>query len=633
MKKFLLFLCAVTCFASVPVSASDWIKGPVVQKPDSEMRKADTASDNSIVFGYCQDLYMGIGVGASGVTLKGAIEIPQDVATAWAGNEITGLQIAYGTAAVRSITLFITDNLYGDPLYTESATVSTLNGWNDFKLTTPFEIPASTFYIGYQVRTRSDQDYPIGVDGVATQNYLGGYVAVDGEWDNLSEYYGSVCLRAVIEGAGLLSLDASLQGISVPEYVKPGDAFSVSATVMNQGISTITSLKVDARVGENTFEGLDVSLPSGGIASGKSAPVTVGGLYASEEAMAMPVELSVSRVNGTDDENAVNNTATASVMSLADGFTRNVVFEEWTGTWCGWCVRGIAGMGYMREKYGDKGFIGIAVHGGDVMQTASYEPFLSRYGGSYPGCVVNRTYTFDPSSQSLEYYFLQQQAIPAVAQLRLNAEYSKASPFVISVSADMEFAVDVENLDCKLAFVITENNVGPYPQSNYYAGGSNGPMDGWENEGSRVTIYFNEVARNILSCDGIENSVPQAVEKGKTYTFSTEVPVTNITNINNCEMAVIMINSATGRIENGAQIHKIASVADAVTSSGAVAVSGGVNAVTITGQFRTATVYSADGAVWADGVTAPSVTVAPGLYIVKVECTDGNVVCRKVIVR
>ena len=44
-------------------------------------------------------------------------------------------------------------------------------------------------------------------------------------------------------------------------------------------------------------------------------------------------------------------------------FIRHSVVEEFTGTWCGNCPRGIVGMQRLEEDFGDR-FIGIAIHTG-----------------------------------------------------------------------------------------------------------------------------------------------------------------------------------------------------------------------------------------------------------------------------
>ena len=56
-------------------------------------------------------------------------------------------------------------------------------------------------------------------------------------------------------------------------------------------------------------------------------------------------------------------------------YDRVTVVEEGTGTWCGWCVRGIVALEYMRENYPDK-FIGIGVHYGLFSQKVDIGPYV-----------------------------------------------------------------------------------------------------------------------------------------------------------------------------------------------------------------------------------------------------------------
>jgi len=65
---------------------------------------------------------------------------------------------------------------------------------------------------------------------------------------------------------------------------------------------------------------------------------------------------------------------------------RRTVVEEGTGTWCGYCTRGMAFMKKAEDTYGDR-FIGIAIHGDDPMDIGGNGvDFLG-----YPRCYIDRT--------------------------------------------------------------------------------------------------------------------------------------------------------------------------------------------------------------------------------------------------
>ena len=82
---------------------------------------------------------------------------------------------------------------------------------------------------------------------------------------------------------------------------------------------------------------------------------------------------------------------------------RNVVMEEFTGTWCGWCPRGMRAVELLSEIYGDR-FIPIGVHYNDVFESADFKYILDNYAsGGFPGCTLNRLTSSDPYNGSGEH--------------------------------------------------------------------------------------------------------------------------------------------------------------------------------------------------------------------------------------
>ena len=86
---------------------------------------------------------------------------------------------------------------------------------------------------------------------------------------------------------------------------------------------------------------------------------------------------------------AANETATFEVFTVCNGdtartthdvtaFYHKIVAEEGTGTWCGYCVRGIVALEEMNKKYPDN-FIGIAIHSGDPM---AVEGLINEYAST-----------------------------------------------------------------------------------------------------------------------------------------------------------------------------------------------------------------------------------------------------------
>ena len=91
-------------------------------------------------------------------------------------------------------------------------------------------------------------------------------------------------------------------------------------------------------------------------------------------------------------------------------------------------------------------------------------------------------------------------------------------------------------------------------QDNYYTGGQLGQtLEGWTDKSLYVVTLFDEVARDITDLYGIEGSLPVEIKAQTPYTYSSELPLQNVADINNCRVAAVIIDNETGTIVNGAQ--------------------------------------------------------------------------------
>lgn len=558
MKRLLL----TTAIMAMTVGAGfsqGWERMHAQQKAPARAEAPTRADgeDGFILFGYCQDFYDGLGQAGN---LSAAIEIPEDQAKQWKGNRITSVRIAIGTAMGDYVTVFITDDLKkGTRFVEQEEKIVVREGWNSFTLNTPYEITGEKFFIGYSYDNSTRNEYPIGVDGIPTQNTLGDYIALGGNWDHIGSFYGNICIRAVIEGDNLPVNDIELLDFAAPEFVKPGAPFNATARIINQGSNVVSDLEIAATVGGQSIPGVEYAMEPARLLPGDNGTLSISGLTSFEEGLDMELDVTVTKVNGQSDSAPQNNTVSTDVCSFSKGFHRNNVVEEWTGTWCGYCPRGIVGMEYMKEKYSEDGFIGIAVHGNsqgmpaDPMTVSAFTKFLNTFVlTGFPGCTMNRYYTFDPNKQSLEYYYnLFNQWETYVEVENLTAELSDSR---LSVKSLTTFSVSGTNTDFRLAFVVTENDMGPFNQSNYYAGGGSGALDGWEKKPSMVSWIYEDVARNVTDCFGTKGSIPANIEAGKAYEYETTVPITNVTNLSNCYLTALVIEFNSGEIMNAKRI-------------------------------------------------------------------------------
>lgn len=241
--------------------------------------------------------------------------------------------------------------------------------------------------------------------------------------------------------------------------------------------------------------------------------------------------------------------------------TKRIVAEEATGTWCGWCVRGIVSLATLKEKYPDT-FIGIAVHSGDPMGLPNYMSALTPYiPAGFPAGTVMRQVATDP--EDFEMYYNQYINTPAWADVSVYAEWTDDTHSSIHTMTNTTFATTTGNMEARLILVLIENDVHGtsvnYNQVNAYSGGAAGAMGGYENMPNPIPaaqMYYQEVARAAWdnAADGIANSIPKAVVKDEVYKYYRELSIpSNVFVPTNCEVIALLVNYDKGYIMNASK--------------------------------------------------------------------------------
>ncbi len=613
-----------------------------VQAP---MRAA--AEGGLVHISYCGDISQVLGWGAS-VEVGAAIKVSSETVNALAGNQLTKIKLGLGSLTARkSIQLFLTYDLNQDPFYTQNMTSSiTEYAWNEFALTTPYTIEAGKeFYIGYKV-TPGSQDYVLGIDLLST-SYEGNYLYVSlqsggNQWSSFAEYgaskYGNICIRGVVEGDHLDNYpknDVMLSTLVAPSLVATDTDFLFQGQFVNNGLQSVNSIDVTYTVGTMAPVTKTVTFENP-VANAETSIFNIEGARIDYVANNIPLKVSISKVNGVDDEKSTDNDAQTVIgEAISQAFERNVVVEERTGTWCGWCPRGIVAMEYMKNTYPET-FIGIAAHNGDQMYAASYATFSGIQAAPY--AIIDRKEAFDgvdPSAENLEAYYNYERMSLVDAKIALAAVYADEEKGSVNLHSTVTFSRDKQSANYRVAYVVLENQVGPYRQSNYYAGGGEGAMGGWENKASSATTYFDDVARNIFSYNGLTGSVPTTVKKDQGYDYSYTASLSNVTNTDNIELVAMLLNATSGEIVNAVKIPASAigafgGVADNVAANG-VSITAGKGEIRIAGDCDSAEVYGIDGRL-VKATAESTISVPAGLYIVKASA-NGKPTVAKVLVK
>ncbi len=522
------------------------------------------------------------------------------------GADITAVNVMAGSSAnngnfpISRVLAFVTDDLGKVPTDRTVGTIDTTPfSVTSIQLDNPVTITGEKpLYFGYFMSV-STQCYFMPTDCVPTdptvRNLMVGVANKVSDVPSYTNYSdqepGSLCISINISGDNLPENVGTMTGIDLPFYMS--DAISYDINIKNLGVNNLTSASVKTEISNGkVYESkVDFDQP---IVPGSTQTVTISGIPNEEEGI-FELTSTLVQVNGVDIANPVS--LTSAYGSYANGYDRRPVIEEGTGTWCGFCPRGIVMMEYLKKNYPD--WIRIAVHVSDRMSVNSYSGWVNQFsGGNAPVAVTNRVIETPVAGAYDEYYKPIYDAVteyPAYAKVTLAKAICSEDGKKVSISSTTEVACDV-NVPHMLSFVIVEDHVGPYGQSNYYAGGGYGPLEGWEKKGDKVETYFDDVARAINSYPGIEGSLPEVLEAGKTYDYSLDMSLSNVKNTWFRVIALIT-NAATGEIMNADEmvVYKDNGAGvEGVVSDSNIEIKAGNGEILVTGAQNVA-VYTLDG--------------------------------------
>jgi len=571
-------------------------------------------------FGYCGEaIETGVGLGST-ATLSGAIRIPASITGLYAGRSITKIRIGVDDNAT-NVSVWIRNSLSGTNLV--SQTVGNVSsGWTEVTLSSPFTLTANDLYVGYT----ATGNYFVGFSG--TSSYDGCWLYYNNTWGNFAASgWGSLCIQALIDPQGATILGAEVESIGRAPVIVPN--FTVNSFIKNYSSVEVTSVKISSQI--NSQPPVEQTL-STSIAPMKTETVKIP-ISANTQTGIYQLSVKVLEVNGKSNVFA-NNTKNAEIRVISQSFPRKVIMEEGTGTWCGWCPRGTVGMAFLKNKYPDT-FIGIAVHNGDPMTVTAYVNYMEKFFSGYPEAVVNRSTDLigDPYFDS-ENAYLSEIAQSPIAGIKLSGAFTDANRTAIALKTVTTFGFSLNNANYRLAYVLLENGVTGYAQTNFYAGGGNGEMGGYESRPSSITnMVFDDVARGIYSDPaGISGSIPTTVTEMTPleHNYTITLP-SSIKDKSKLEVVVMLLNANTEVIENADKI-VLSGIVDnlpvAKTDVISVTIHDGQLVVHADAPVQRIDVYNITGQMVISQKTdvnhIPVTHLNKGVYIVKVETSQGE---------
>lgn len=193
-----------------------------------------------------------------------------------------------------------------------------------------------------------------------------------------------------------------------------------------------------------------------------------------------------------------------------------------------------------------------------MSRAENYEVIHNQFG-SYPNSLVKRKQKQDPSYPILK-NLIEEEMRNGDVTISATSRFTSSDSTSVKIVTETEFGYsDTKGNNYQIAYVILEDNVGPYYQKNDYSAPSSAHtdhyMDWWIHQEYMVLMRFDHVARGIYpSLQGEKGSLPSNITAGQKYAHEYTVKLPdNIDDKRNIRVAVLLIDLSSNEILNACQ--------------------------------------------------------------------------------
>ena len=448
--------------------------------------------------------------------------------------------------------------------------------WADVTFDTPYVITEGGIYVGYSFTVSSvDTDnsgdanqFPLMT--ISGADLSGLYVHTSRSVRKWTEFEQTSYFTAKNAFAFVVRLSGSKVKTRAAAFVAPDDlnaysltgkSLKVPLTILNHGVEAITSLEYTIEVnGQTTERTTRVSIAGQYYGSQGKLNATVPAV--SEEGM-QPITFRITKVNGEANEDD-NPAAVYTVAYLTEYPKHKPLMEEYTGTWCGWCPRGMVAMEAMTEIYGDD-FVGVAWHNSDPMQITNNYP--NEVNG-FPHFFLDRVIGGDPyggtggGTLGIQNDWKSRSKVMAPATVELSAVWDDESQNVIRVTSKTHFIRDFANSPYRLSYMLVADDLSgtgkSWAQSNNFAGQSSyandkylGPLT--RMSGTITDMKYKDVVVFVSSYGNtaIEGSLPSNVKAAEPVTHEYLFDITNnslVQDKTKLRVVAVLLNVESGEV-------------------------------------------------------------------------------------
>lgn len=291
------------------------------------------------------------------------------------------------------------------------------------------------------------------------------------------------------------SVEAELTSLDITEYVQIPNTVSISGTITNLGLETITSLEIMWSDGENEYSEIisGINIPTLG-----SYNFTHSDEFASSTEGNTDITVTIVSVNSTSDSDQSNNSLSSSITSLEQFVNKVPLYEHFTSNTCPPCASFNPGFQTLLDN--------------NQANSSSNKVNTIKYQVNFPG-AGDESYNSDVAARVTHYGIngVPSPLIDGISASGNQQELDNASenPGLVTISGEFEvngnevnINVDVEsfvNINAKLHIAVVEKE--------------------YENmQGTNGEVEFYQVLRKLLPSS---NGTPLSLSSGSTESVET----------------------------------------------------------------------------------------------------------------
>lgn len=407
----------------------------------------------------------------------------------------------------------------------------------NYTLAAPVTIPTDGIYVGFSFavdKLDNNTKYPVKMneDGDANTMFIHSSKSYPSSWVNFGADKGYAAgIVVTLEVDNLKENNVTVASLPASVFLELDKAATFDAKLFNSSSNEVKSVDIEYTLGANTYsQHTELATPA---PAGIGVPFNVTiDVPAQTEKTSGDVTVKVTKVNGVANT-ADNGTGIVYITVVTEMPVHQALFEEYTGTWCGWCTRGYAALEYIKKNYPD--FVVAAYHNGDGMTiTNDYPASIS----GFPAASLDRIYVGDPYA-GFDALPASSTKLPVVGQIEavnaqdcawgVKAKAHVGDDNIVSVESEVFNLGRVTNNKYKLAYIlISDGLTSPsWTQSNYYNTYSQSAENidelnnfcsgGIYGTSSVKNLVFDDVVISDQGFKGVAGSMPSDLEPEEYY--------------------------------------------------------------------------------------------------------------------